>query len=60
MQTKLEALEAKVSPELIKYDYEEIKQRIDPIRDELMIASRIFDRILRSREKLPIAVAVSK
>ncbi len=44
----------------IKYDYDEIRSRIEPFCDELLLTQRIFARILRGRYSLPIAIPVAE
>lgn len=52
---EIEYLRSMFAPE---YDYDEIKSRLDPIRDELKITQRIFGRIIRNRYAAPVAIAV--
>ncbi len=46
IQSKLGEFERKYTPELISYDYNVIKARLDPIRSELKMAQRIFAKII--------------
>ncbi len=58
IQSKLDAIERKYTPELIEYNYEEISARLDPIRSELKMAQRIFARIIRTHYEAPLAISV--
>lgn len=58
LQSKVDAIERKHAPELIEYDYELIKSRIDIFRHELKMTQRIFARIINSRYNVPIATAI--
>lgn len=59
LKFKVGAIERKYAPELIKYDYELIKSRIDTFRDELKITQRIFARIIQSRNIIPLAIPIA-
>ncbi len=59
VQQEMEILKAKVLTVVsdpIVYDYEDIKSRIAPFRDELIIVQRTFMRILKAQHALPIAM----
>ncbi len=58
LQDRLNTIEGKYTPELIKYDYDEIRARLDPIRSELKITQRIFARIIRNHYEVPLAISV--
>lgn len=58
LKSKVDALERKHAPELIEYDYELIKSRIDSFRDELKMTQRIFARIIQSRNIIPLAIPI--
>ncbi len=58
LQTELQFIKAKFTPELVEYDYEAIKSRLDPIREELKMAQRLFARIIRNQYQAPMAVLV--
>lgn len=58
IQNKLDAIERKYTPELIEYNYEEIKARLDPIRFELKMTQRVFARIIRNHYEVPLAISV--
>ncbi len=58
IQNKLDAIERKYTPELIEYNYDEIKARLDPIRSELKMTQRIFARIIRAHYEAPLAISV--
>lgn len=59
LQNQIGDLNTKFVPELIEYDYDEIKSRISPIRAELKMAQRIFGKAIRLRYMAPVAIAVS-
>ncbi len=59
LENEVAILKAKVLtivPDPIVYDYEDIKLRIAPFRDELIIVQRTFMRILKAQHALPIAM----
>ncbi len=58
LKFKLCEIERKFAPELIEYDYDEIKSRINPIRAELKMMHRVFVRALRLRYNTPVAIAM--
>ncbi len=58
LQTELHSIKARFTPELVEYDYEAIKSRLDPIREELKMAQRLFARIIRNQYQAPMAVLV--
>ncbi len=58
LENELHMIKCKYAPELTKYDYDEIKRRIDPIRLEFKKMHRIISRAVELRYNYPIAVAV--
>ncbi len=60
IQSKLDSMQRKYTPELIEYNYDEIKSRLDPIRSELKIMQRIFARNIRNNYEVPFAIVVHK
>lgn len=58
LRKRLGAIERKHAPELIEYNYEEIKSRIDPFRDELKMTHRVFARLIRLRYEVPLAIPI--
>lgn len=60
IQLKLDGIQYKYAPELIKYNYNEIKSRLDPIRKELQTTQRIFTRLIRNNYEVPFAIVVNK
>lgn len=64
LTSQLSEMRSQFMPELVKYDYNEIRARLDPIRRELKLVQRLFARIIRSQYEhqyevqLPMAVLV--
>lgn len=58
LKSKIETIERKISPELIEYDYDEIKSRLDPIRSEMKIVHRVFSRLIANSYAIPMATPV--
>jgi predicted RNase H-like nuclease (RuvC/YqgF family) len=60
LTSKVNKIEHHLPTEIVEYDYDAIKERLDPIRDELNIVQRTFRRIIHAQYKVPIAVLVGK
>ncbi len=60
LTSKISIIEHSLPTEIVEYDYEAIKERLNPIRDELNIVQRTFRRIIHAQYKVPIAVLVGK
>ncbi len=60
LTSKVNKIEQHLPTEIVEYDYEAIKERLNPIRDELNIVQRTFRRIIHAQYKVPIAVLVGK
>ncbi len=60
LATRVSQMEQHLPTEIVEYDYEAIKERLNPIRDELNIVQRTFRRIMHAQYKAPIAVLVGK
>ncbi len=60
LTSKVNKIEHHLPTEIVEYDYDAIKERLDPIREELSIVQRTFRRIIHAQYKVPIAVLVGK
>ncbi len=60
LTSKVSQIEQHLPTEMVEYDYEAIKERLDPIREELSIVQRTFKRFINAQYKVPIAILVGK
>ncbi len=51
-------LKQSIDGELHEYNYDDIRQRLDPIRDELKMMQRVFMKAVRLRYAIPVAEVV--
>ncbi len=64
LTNQLNEMKTQFTPELVEYDYDEIKARLDPIRRELKLVQHLFTRIIRNRYEgqyevqLPMAILI--